>query len=92
MEHQILPLTNTPTPSTPLHATKKHSKKQSANTGHAPVTDSADDDDIGGPLNIQDSVKIQDIVKSASNRAKTARSRALNMSRNTSRLTKSAVA
>lgn len=80
--------------SPPPPATKKRDKKKSANTKPAPAAAGAleDDDDARGPPNIQDSVKVQDIVKFASNRAKTARSRAVSISKNASRPTKSAVA
>ena len=65
----------------PPPVTKKGNKKERASTH---ITESAaaapgDDDNARGPRNIQGSVKIQDIVKSTSNRAKTARSRAMNM-------------
>jgi len=75
-------------------ATKKGDKKESSNTNLASAAAGAlkDDDNMRGPPDIQDLVKIQDIVKSASNRAKTARSRALRTSKNTSRPTKTAVA
>jgi len=59
----------------------KHDKKEGLNTKPAPASATA------GAL-----CGIQDIVKSASSRAKTARSRALSMSKSTSRPTKSAVA
>ncbi|KAF8813356.1 hypothetical protein BYT27DRAFT_7230935 [Phlegmacium glaucopus] len=99
--HQVLSPTNMstiPAPSAPPPATKKHKKKESAITESVTEADSAaaaledGDDDAQGPPKVQDSVKIQDIVKSTSNRAKSARSRALSMSKSTSRLTKSAVA
>lgn len=77
--------------STPPPTAKKRDKKESAKTKPAPGA-LEDHDNAGRPLNIQDSVKIQDIVKFASNRAKIARSRALSMTKNASRPTKSAVA
>jgi len=98
--HQVLPpadISTSPAPSAPPPVIKKHNKKEGTNTKSTPIRDSAaaapkDDDDARGPPITQNSVKIQDIVKSTSNRAKTARSRALSMSKNTSRPTKSAVA
>ena len=95
MEQVLLPVSSvkTSSPSTPP-ATKKRNKKERASTKPVPVASGTleDDDNACGPSDIQDSVKIQDIVKFASNRAKTARSRALSMSKNASRPTKSAVA
>ena len=94
VEQVLLPSVKTLTPSTPP-STKKRNKKESASTKPAPTasgTTLEEDDDACEPQNIQDSVKIQDIVKFASNRAKTARSRALSMSKKASRPTKSAVA
>ena len=94
VEQVLLPSVKTLTPSTPP-STKKRNKKESASTKPAPTasgTTLEDGDDACEPQNIQDSVKIQDIVKFASNRAKTARSRALSMSKKASRPTKSAVA
>ena len=90
----VLPSVKLSTPPTPPPASKKRDKKESANTKPVPAAAGAleDNDNARGPPNIQDSIKIQDIVKFASNRAKTARSRALSMSKNASRPTKSAIA
>jgi len=97
---QVLPSFETSALSTPPPelppATKKRDEKESANTKPAPAAAGLraleDDDNARGPPTIQDSVKIQDIVKFASNRAKTARSRALSLSKKASRPTKSAIA
>jgi hypothetical protein len=90
---EVLPSVKTSASETPPFTTKKHDKKERGNTKLAPAAAGGlEDDNIRGPPNIQDSVKIQTIVKSASNRAKTARSRALSMSKNASHPTKSAVA
>lgn len=75
---QVVKISAPSTPPSPL--TKKRDKKESAKTKPTPAAAGALED-AHGPPKIQDSVKIQDIVKSASNRAKTARSRALNMSK-----------
>lgn len=79
---QVLPSVEISAPSTPPPATKRHDKNGRANgTKLVPAGTLEDDDNTRGRPNIQNSVKIQDIVKSASNRAKTARSRALSMSK-----------
>ena len=74
--------------SVPPLATKKRDKKESANIKLTPVTVPAatattialeDDDGAREPQNT--TVNIQDIVKSTSSRAKTARSRALSISK-----------
>ena len=93
-KEQELPPVKISAPSNLSPTTKRRDKRESASTKPAPAVagDLEDDDNARGPPNIQDSVKIQDIVKFASNRAKTARSRALSMSKNASRPTKSAVA
>ena len=90
---QVVPSAKISTLSNPPPVTKRRSK-ESANTKPASAAAGAlkDDDNVHEPPNIQDSVKIHDIVKFASNRAKTARSRALRMSKNASRPTESAVA
>lgn len=74
---QVLPSVKISTPSTPSLASKKRNKKERANPNPAPAASEAleDDDNARGPTNVQDFAKIRDIVKSASNRAKTARSR-----------------
>lgn len=94
MGHQLLPpakMSTTSVPSALPPATKKSNGKESAKpplVTNSAATALEDYDDARGPPN---TVKIQDVAKSTSNRAKTARSRALSMSKNTSRLSKSAV-